>query len=212
SYGFDILVLPRCCSVHPALSGHADISLAQIGNTVVVRPDMPACFVSELSSRTTVVHGETLLAETYPADVAYNIAPAPGCYFHRTDLTDPVVASVCAARRLEAVDVRQGYSGCSVITLPDGSIITSDTPIARRAEEKGIDVLRVSPAGIELPGFSHGLIGGSAGCYGSTLYITGDFSHHEDAERICGFTGARGIRISRLTPKPVFDVGTLFFV
>ena len=106
------------------------------------------------------------------------------------------------------VSSRQGYSRCSVCVVNDNAIITADEGICRSAKAHGIDVLKIRPGYIDLPGFDHGFIGGASFKISDTkLAFTGRLDSHPDAEQMIGFASLHSVDIVYITDKPAFDIG-----
>ena len=137
----------------------------------------------------TAVPGGDLLA--YPNDISLNALPLTterGRFLLcRSDMLAPELRRAAEGTGREIVDVRQGYTHCSVCTVADGRLITADRGIARRAEELGAEVLLISSGGIGLPPYNTGFIGGASVRVGSCLIFFGEPKNHPDGERILGF-------------------------
>lgn len=126
----------------------------------------------------------------YPDDVALNaaqlISPSRGdMLFCRRKSTAVEIVSLYSDDAI--ADVRQGYAHCSVCTVTERAIITSDDGIARRAGICGIDVLKISPGGIKLDGYDSGFIGGASARVGDALCFFGDPKTHQDGGKIIKF-------------------------
>lgn len=138
--------------------------------------------------RTALPGGDVL---AYPNDISLNALPLTterGRFLLcRSDMLAPELRRAAEAAGREIVDVRQGYTHCSVCTVADGRLITADRGIARRAEELGAEVLLISSGGIELPPYNTGFIGGASVRVGSCLIFFGEPKKHPDGERILGF-------------------------
>ena len=110
--------------------------------------------------------------------------------------------------RAVQISSRQGYSRCSVCVVNDNAIITADEGICRSAEARGVDVLKIRPGYIDLPGFDYGFIGGASFKISDTkLAFTGRLDRHPDAERIIEFVSLHNVDIVYITDKPAFDIG-----
>ena len=126
----------------------------------------------------------------YPDDVTLNaaqlVSPRFGdVLFCRRQSTAPEILSLYSDQAV--TDVRQGYTHCSVCAVTESAIITSDDGIAECAELCGIDVLKISPGGIELNGYDSGFIGGASARVGDALCFFGDPGLHPDGRKIIKF-------------------------
>ena len=109
------------------------------------------------------------------------------------------------------IDVRQGYTKCSVCPIDENSIITADCGIAKKARQHGFDVLEVSNIGVNLDPLSCGFIGGASGVFHDAVYFCGNLDAHPDAESIKAFCKSHNKQTVSLSDEPLYDVGTMFF-
>ena len=195
---------------YEAVSGHPDVFLCQVNETLVVAPNTPEAIKRRLVDHgIRFVPGESQVGEKYPATARYNAVCAGPCLLHNFRYTDAVITRL--AEDLDLIHLSQGYSRCNLLPLPDGSFITSDEGIFRVLTNLGKEVLKVGPEGIRLPGFSHGFIGGTAGVLGDTVFFAGSLHHYSGGESIRKYLAVRGLRYIELYNGPLFDVGSLFF-
>ncbi len=211
-YGFRTAAIPPSKQLHPALRGHVDLSCLPVDGALVVRPDFPDDFIHEFLPHIEVVKGKTHLSDTYPDDIAYNAAVAGSFFFHRTDRTDPAAKELLIQKKDIPIHIKQGYSRCSILPLPDGSVITSDKGAAKAALSNGMAVCRIEPGHIALPGFKYGFIGGCGGSYQNRVFLTGSLAKHPDRGKIHDFAREQNVSIVELTKKEIFDAGSLFFI
>ena len=146
----------------------------------------------------------------YPYDTGGNV-----CYFGKyavlnRQTADPAILKYLDSTDAVQIDVKQGYTKCSICVLDENSIITGDRITAEKAAEKGLDVLFSDPAFIKLEGFSHGFIGGRTFKITSDkLCFTGVLDAFPDDEmnKILDFCEKKGIEPVFLTDMPLFDIG-----
>ncbi len=198
---------------YDAVSGHPDVFMCQLNEVVVVAPNAPGSLTKALELHgIRVIPGETPVGSRYPGTAAYNAVCSGSALLHNFRYTDPVITALAADLDMDLIHLNQGYSRCNLLPLPDGSFITSDEGIERVLASRGLEVLKVDPEGILLPGFRHGFIGGTAGSRGDTIYFTGSLDLFPDGEPIHSFLAARGFRLVELYDGPLADVGSLFFL
>ena len=112
----------------------------------------------------------------------------------------------------KTVNVNQGYARCSTLSVNDRALITSDKGIAKVAKEQNLDALLITSGYVALDGYDYGFIGGASGCDNENVYFCGDLSTHPDAETIYDFCLFHGKSPISLSPSPLYDVGTIFFL
>lgn len=153
------------------------------------------------------------IGKKYPSDILFNASKIGKYIFCRHDAVSELVTAYAERFSLEIVPVRQGYAECSVCHVSDNAIITSDSGIAKAARERNIRVLELSPGGIALEGCrGGGFIGGASGYCGARICFCGDPASHPEGEKIIDFCRSEGKEPIALSPEPLYDVGTIFFI
>lgn len=150
------------------------------------------------------------LGKYYPQDAAFNAACTGKYFIHNLSCTAPRLLKVAEEMGMYLIDVKQGYTKCSVAIVDENSIITYDAGIAKACE--GIDelsVLLVQPGFVRLDGYDTGFIGGSCGRVGDELVFNGDLSSHPDFAKILEFTEERGINCKWFPEYQLTDIGSI---
>lgn len=144
----------------------------------------------------------------YPGDVLCNAFALGGFLVGNPRYIDSEIRNTVKQIGLKELSVRQGYASCSAAIVNENSVITADKGIASALEGQGLDVLRIRPGFIKLPGYDTGLIGGCCGLLApDTLGITGRLSSHPDGLKIREFLKACGISVFELSDGGLLDVG-----
>lgn len=142
----------------------------------------------------------------YPYEAGLNAAKIGGWLIDDPRFLDEAVLRSCG--KAEVIPVRQGYARCSCAVVDENSLITADSGIAGAALSAGMDVLKIEPGGVALPGFQYGFIGGACGKIGKdALAFAGRIQDHENFTQIREFLRLRGIGIVTLSDGPLTDVG-----
>ncbi len=90
------------------------------------------------------------------------------------------------------------------------SVLTADEGIYRTLSGLAdLDVLKVTPGHVELPGFDTGFLGGASGRVENTMLFCGDLSRHPDYYEIVTFIMSRGLDLKFFDSFPLLDVGSL---
>ena len=111
---------------------------------------------------------------------------------------------------LEFINVKQGYTKCSIAVIDHKAVITSDYPIYRKLITLGIDVLLIESGYIRLDGYPYGFIGGTCGnLSGETIAFSGKFLNHPDRLKISNFLEKYSKKVLWLTDEIVTDIGTI---
>ena len=210
--GVRLLKLLPHRSLYDAVSGHPDMQLHHIGGSrIVYAPQTDPSVLNTLAGLGfELIQGQSELSDSYPADIAYNVARIGGKYFHNLKYTDPVIRQQLERQGIEPVDVAQGYTKCSVLPVDANSMITSDAGIAKAAERKGMEVLLLDAGSVSLPGLNHGLIGGIGGLTGGNIcVVNGSLDRLDCAAKLTEFLSAKKIAIKELTDGPMTDIGSI---
>ena len=209
--GFELIFTKPQNSVLDGLKYHPDMQIARLGNDVICAPQNFDYYESFIQREgLNPVKGKTELKSNYPGDIAYNISVVSNYVFHNTKYTDCEIIKHLGNR--EMINVRQGYSGCSVCNVGSDALITADMSIYKASENKGIDALIISPGNILLEGFDYGFIGGASFCYNRTVYFFGKISKHPDYIKIRTFCENRGFGICELSDGILSDYGSLIIL
>lgn len=210
--GINILSMPDNPYVDDRLSGHADLSVLHLGgDRLLLAPYLKgSSFSRQLEDRGfDIQFADIEQSALYPNDAQMNVCILGNKVIYNPQTgSDAIVKYLTIRNGAIQVSSRQGYSRCSVCVVNDNAIITADEGICRSAKAHGIDVLKIRPGYIDLPGFDHGFIGGASFKISDTkLAFTGRLDSHPDAEQMIGFTSLHNVDIVYITDKPAFDIG-----
>ena len=212
SLGINALFMPDNPYVDPRLSGHADLSVLHLGgNRLLLAPYLKrSSFSQQLEDRGFDIRfADIEQSALYPNDAQMNVCILGNKVIYNPQTgSDAIVKYLTIGNGAIQVSSRQGYSRCSVCVVNDNAIITADEGICRSAKAHGIDVLKIMPGYIDLPGFDYGFVGGASFKISDTkLAFTGGLDRHPDAEQIIEFTSLHNVDIVYITDKPAFDIG-----
>ena len=212
SLGINALFMPDNPYVDDRLSGHADLSVLHLGgNRLLLAPYLKrSSFSQQLEDRGFDIRfADIEQSALYPNDAQMNVCIlGDKVIYNPKTVPDTIVKYLTIENGAIQVSSRQGYSRCSVCVVNDNAIITADEGICRSAKAHGIDVLKIMPGYIDLPGFDYGFVGGASFKISDTkLAFTGGLDRHPDAEQIIEFTSLHNVDIVYITDKPAFDIG-----
>ena len=156
----------------------------------------------------TVLLDQTSPKDKYPHDVPMNCAVVGNRLLANTKFSSKLILN----EKLETVHTKQGYAKCATVTVSDNAIISADPSICQAAKSNGIHVLAIQQGHVHLEGYDTGFIGGCTGVTETEVLFTGDLTTHPDGQRISDFCAAHGKKAVSLSPSPLYDYGTVFFV
>ncbi len=210
--GLEPVPVPRCGRVAEPLAGHPDLQVFVHGTTMFCHRDMDPAFIRRCVQHCDVIVCATRLGPRYPEDIPLNIACTGEYAFMFSPFAEPAVVKHLSSHGIETVNVNQGYAKCSTCIVDENSIITADPSIARVGESLGMNILRIRPGYISLPGYDYGFIGGASCRFRDHVLFTGELSRHPDRERITGFIEGAGLRAGYLSREEAIDLGSIFII
>lgn len=210
--GIQILKTIKCEGVGPSIAYHPDIVIHPVNHkTLVICPDVFDYYKDNLKgSSIKLIRGESSLGSKYPDDIAYNVARIGKLAIHNFKYTDPILKYYLEKEGLDLLNIKQGYSKCSLAIVGHRSAITSDLPLYNKLNDLGFEVLLIQKAYIELKGQNYGFIGGTNGNIDkNNLAFSGSIEDHPDRDRIQDFISAKNINPIFLSKEKIVDIGTI---
>lgn len=163
SLGYNIIKCPLFSLLYYAISGHPDILIHVLdGKNLILHKDIDKKFIKKLKNLGfNIKLSQNSLSCNYPMDIGLNAVNLDNVFIHNLKYTDPILMENVKHKKL--INVKQGYTKCSVAIVNNNAIITSDKIIAYNTKQIGIDVLLIPSGDIILPGLDYGFIGGCCG-------------------------------------------------
>ena len=206
-----VVPLPPLPSLPKPIAAHADTLIASVSDEFFVYKDYKESdkLFRALGLPCTVISAAA--GNVYPFDAALNCFTVGDRLVCREKSVAPEILEFARKRGYKSLNVHQGYAHCSCVPVGDG-ILTSDRGIFRAAEKAGIDAVFVRSAGISLPGYSGGFIGGACGTVGRTVVFFGDLRRIPDGEKAEDFIKSKGFDPYYLSDKPPVDLGGMISI
>ena len=189
------VVLKQDPGIRGAVTSHPDLFLCKMG----VEADAPL-----------IRAPKGAVGSAYPENAAYCAACLDKYLIHNLKITAPEILKKARQMGKTPVHVEQGYTRCNLVVVDGRSVITADEGICRVLSGLAdLDVLKVTPGHVELPGFDTGFLGGASGRVENTMLFCGDLSRHPDYYEIVTFIMSRGLDLKFFDSFPLLDVGSL---
>ena len=190
---------------------HPDMQLCYLGNgNAVCSSDYLCGEMQKLGLK--IVKSEFIDNEStikYPECTALNVLILGDYLIGRLKSIDKNILNYCEKNGLKFINVNQGYTKCSVAIVSQNAVITSDDSIYSTLKNK-MDVLKIRPGHIDLPGYDYGFIGGCCGLLNKNLLaFTGRIKSHPDQADIKSFLRQHNVNYIELTDERLLDVGSL---
>ncbi len=204
-----VLWLTQQQTAYETISSHPDIFFCPVGDQLIVASNLSETMIDKLEKRGIQYSaGQQAVGVRYPDTAGYNVVVTDKFLIGNINFTDKRILEVAGNRKI--IHVTQGYTRCNLIPLKNDRFITSDKGIRKALLQYGQKVLFVSPAGIVLPGFPHGFIGGACGVWQDRLFFLGGLKNFPEGQKIRDFVS--DMEIIELYDGPLFDAGGLLFI
>lgn len=191
--------------VDERLSGHADLSAAHLGKSIILSEFLKPC--EQIHNIIAAKYVPDPQQAVYPYDAGLNICIVGERLFYNPKTANSKLIEKCGCKQL--IPVKQGYTKCSICVVDESSIITSDKRIAEAAKNAGMCALYLPEPFVKLDGFDYGFIGGASfKISADELAFTGVIDDTIIKSKIESFLCDRNIKPIYLTGKPIFDIGS----
>lgn len=207
------ILVPKTDLVYQAINGHVDIQLNIIDkNTVIVHKSISSDFLFTLSKyNIKYLLSESSLSSKYPSDIILNALIMNNYFIHNLKFTDKNLLSSQKSKKL--INVKQGYTKCSVLPLKEKVAITNDRGIYNSLLVEGFDMLLIPPGDILLPSLNYGFIGGVGGMISEDeLALFGSLEYYKYGELIKDFIKKHKIKALPLKKGKLVDRGSLVLI
>ncbi len=210
---FEIIKLPLDPSLSEPVSGHTDLLIFILEDTLIARRGYYEIAKREIDlicqkGKLKLMISDAKAGKKYSDDCGFCAAVSGRNIICREKSTDPLLLTVAEKKGYSVINVNQGYAKCSCAVLADGAIITADKGIAKAVP----DSLLIKTGCVSLPDYEYGFIGGASGLCGDTLYFCGKIEAHPDYKRIKRFADEHNTKLCSIGNHMLYDVGTLLFI
>lgn len=207
--GISVIYTKKAEHISGALAAHADLVVFPIGNgRFLLEPgqEQLANTLQEIGAK--CLFG-SIPKDGYPLDVPYNAVKIGKTLICNPKTLDSSIFHLAKSEDCAIISCKQGYTKCSVAVVNKNAIITDD-PGIEKALRPFFDVLLVQKGSVCLEGYPYGLFGGCCGLVSKdTLLFVGDYTKHEEAEKICAFLRNYGVYPESFCGGPLKDIGSL---
>ena len=214
SSGYKIIEIPTNNLVYPEISSHVDIFCSKIDDNIFLEPTVFNHFKNKSYNLKNLICGKKQVIGKYPLDIPYNICQIGKNIIHNFKYTDDKILEYIIKNNLNKIDIKQGYSNCSIAVISENSAIVSDRNIARILEKNNINVLLLDKSlDIKLlknnNSYSkmNGFIGGCMARIGSKIIVFGDLEKIEEGNPIRDFIKKQKIELIEFKGYDLIDYG-----
>jgi len=197
----------------PLLS-HPDILGTSVGDVFIYSPSIDEEVIQQLKELSVkTIKGSCHLKSEYPLDASYNCLIVKDRFLmHRVDIADESIRKYVNEKQWKMINVKQGYTRCSVLPVTDESFITEDVEISKTLAKEGYSVLLVKKGHVYLHGYKYGFIGGAGATFDGLVTFFGNIEKHPSYKEIKQFIKKSGKEIFSLSENRLEDFGGIFFI
>lgn len=207
-----VLLVAENSLLDAPVSRHADILANYVGKSIFLadKNQTELCnFIKYNSGKSIIIEN---IKSPYPNDCLLNFADI-GDYIicNKSILTKEIVDLL---QDKQIIDVKQGYSKCSVCICKYNTIITDDISVYNAVSQyDNINSLHVQKGSVSIDKFDYGFIGGCCGLVDKdVLLFNGDLSTHTDFDKIKNFLYDNGVNYIDIKGKPLTDIGSIILI
>lgn len=209
NHGIKVLKTAKSNNLYESVDGHPDMQIHHLGEDLFVCEKTLLSYYQKLIPDANILPG-IKLSDKYPYDIAFNACKVGNFLFHNLNFTDYQILEYYKTNGVKLINVKQGYSKCSVCVINEKAIITSDVKIAEKARENGLDALFYNNNQIILKELSNGFIGGICGLIDrNMLAINGNVDKLDDNKRLLDFCQNYQVDLISLHDGIPEDIGSI---
>lgn len=206
SLGIDTLSPEKDNNLSEEVSCHADMLLCHTGSNKIILAPSQRKLYNELKQRNFEVLYSEELKERYPEDILLNVAVSKSFACANFSFTSKILLKNLQNKAL--INVKQGYTKCSLCFVRENAYITEDTGIAAALRNNGSDVLLIEKGDIFLSKKHFGFFGGATGKISENeLAVCGKLSTHRNCKEILSFLDKHSVSAVELCDGQIRDIG-----
>ncbi len=211
--GYNLIEVKKNNKIYPEISSHVDIFACKIENKIIVEKYLYNTLKKELKEDT-IILGDSVVKASYPNDIAYNVCTFGKKAIHNFKYTDSQIINELKNKEFELIDVKQGYSNCSIVVIDENSVIINDRGLYQTLKNKGLDILFLDYVpDIKLYNENgtysqmNGFMGGAISRIGENIIVFGDLNKIDYEGQIRDFITKKNLKIIEFIGADVVDYG-----
>lgn len=212
--GYELIQVRKSNIVYEEISSHVDIFVCKVGDKVIIEKSQFDNIKTILpEGLTTIKQGEEAVGASYPEDIKYNVCIIGKKAFHNFKYTDPAIKQELINQNYELINVKQGYTNCSIAVIDQNSAITSDKGLYKELVRNNIDTLFLDytpDIKLHLNGKysnKNGFIGGAMSRLGDNIVVFGDLNKIDKNEQLSNFIRKKNLNLIDFEGLDVVDYG-----
>ena len=211
--GYRLIEINSNNKLYPEISSHTDIFCTKIKNNLIIETSQYDLIKNNIINEIDVIKGNSIVGSNYPQDIKYNVCILGKYAIHNFNYTDSKIKEILQKENYDLIDVKQGYTKCSIAVIDENSLITSDKGVYEELKQYNYDILflnyKLNIKLLKNGKFSsmNGFVGGAISRIGDTIFISGDLNAIDHKNEIRNFIQKRNLHIISFKDLDVIDYG-----
>lgn len=208
----NVIKVPKHPNLYDAINGHPDIQLNIIDSkTLIIAKNSHEKLFNAIPKKFNVIESSYDLEYNYPKNVYLNAVNLKNSFIHNLKFTDPTLLHHIKGKKL--INIKQGYSKCSIALVSENALITSDKGIYNVLTPLGFDILLIPSGDISLPGLDCGFIGGTCGLISKNkMVFFGNLENHSYGNQVKNFLTKYNVEPIYLSSDKLIDRGSILTI
>lgn len=213
SLGYNLIEIKANKKAYAEISSHPDIFVCKIDKKLIVEKSQYENINQSIKQNNLIEQGGEEISKDYPDDIKYNVCLIGKKAIHNFKYTDSKIKQELIKQNYELINVKQGYTNCSISVIDENSIIISDKGLYDTLKNKNIDILFLNyEPDIKLlknEEYSNkkGFVGGAISRIGNNIVVFGDLDKIDQNKNIRNFIEKRNLKIIEFKGQDVLDYG-----
>lgn len=205
--GIKTLQIKPYSNLPEPVNSHTDLQILHLGNNDIFCQNEHLC-IGEFDKKIKLNKIQATAGNKYPDDVRLNCAIIGNKLLCNINTIAQEILEYAEINNMIVINVKQGYTKCSICIVNENAIITDDESIFTAAGNFFNDTLFISKGSIGLKGYGYGFIGGCCGKIDKNkIAFNGAIESHKDYKKIIDFLSRNSVECIELNNNPLYDIG-----
>lgn len=216
--GYELIEIKKSKKVYSEISSHVDIFACKVKNKIIAEKHVYDILKNKLK-KYIIIQGNSVIQNVYPKDINYNVCIVGNKAIHNFKYTDSQIVQELKKNNFELINVKQGYSNCSIVVIDENSIILNDKGLYNSLKDSGLNILFLDyMPDIKLlnekGNYSemNGFIGGAIARIDDNIVVFGDLNKVDNKSYIRKFIEKKNLNIIDFSGLDVIDYGGIIEV
>lgn len=216
--GYELIEIKKSTKIYSEISSHVDIFACKVKNKIIAEKHVYDILKNKLK-KYIIIQGNSVIQNVYPKDINYNVCIVGNKAIHNFKYTDSQIVQELKKNNFELINVKQGYSNCSIAVIDENSIILNDKGLYNSLKDSGLNILFLDyMPDIKLlnekGNYSemNGFIGGAIARIDDNIVVFGDLNKVDNKSYTRKFIEKKNLNIIDFSGLDVIDYGGIIEV